>query len=155
MSKITDYVLGFAFDQYGAVALINKKRPDWQAGKWNGIGGHREPGETGHEAMSREFHEETGMLIGSTGWRLTGQLKKAGDYRCLVYTTTVPLLRVHTMTDEQVKVFSPGEVLVFGATQQPQLANIASLLKLCRMEPDREDTIPLFTLDYTKFTSYV
>lgn len=146
MSKITDYVLGFAFDQYGAVALIQKNRPDWQAGKWNGIGGHREPGETGHEAMSREFQEETSMIIGPTRWRMAGQLKKAGDYRCLVYTVTVPILHVHSMTDEPVKVFVPGEEVVF-----PQLANIASLLKLCRMEPDRDDTIPLFTLDYSKF----
>lgn len=31
------YVLGFAFTPDGRVALIQKKRPAWQAGRLNGI----------------------------------------------------------------------------------------------------------------------
>ncbi len=41
------YVLGFAFDEdYEWVALIKKNRPQWQAGKLNGVGGKIEPNET-------------------------------------------------------------------------------------------------------------
>ena len=34
------YVLGFIFNrQKDNVLLVEKKRPEWQKGKWNGIGG--------------------------------------------------------------------------------------------------------------------
>ena len=61
---MTDYVVGFAFNStqnFNSVVLINKNRPDWQAGKYNGIGGHIEPGETTYEAITREFDEEAGV----------------------------------------------------------------------------------------------
>lgn len=139
-----DYILGFAFDQFGAVALIEKKRPAWQAGKWNGIGGHREDGETGHQGISREFHEETSMLIPPAAWRHVGGIHKGTDYRCLVYTVTVDLLQVHSATDERVKVFVPGEEAIY-----PLIGNVGALIALCRIKPDAEGTIPLFELDYT------
>lgn len=61
----TRYVCGFAFHD-GDVLLIEKQRPDWQRGKWNGVGGHIEPGESDAEAMRREFREETGADV--HGW---------------------------------------------------------------------------------------
>lgn len=66
MSAQTEYVVGFAFDTRSRVALIRKNRPAWQAGRLNGIGGHVDPGETPDDAMSREFHEETGTRL--HGW---------------------------------------------------------------------------------------
>lgn len=61
---MTDYVAGFLFNRaQQAVLLIEKKRPAWQAGKLNGIGGKIEPGETPYEAMVREFREEAGVEI--------------------------------------------------------------------------------------------
>ncbi|MDD5551397.1 MAG: NUDIX domain-containing protein [Candidatus Omnitrophica bacterium] len=42
------------------VWLLLKARPKWQAGKFNGIGGHIEKGESPVEAMQREWQEETG-----------------------------------------------------------------------------------------------
>lgn len=146
-----DYVLGFAFDRRGAVALICKARPDWQQGKWNGIGGHVEKGEIPSTAMAREFMEETTMRIPATDWRLCGQLHKSGEYRCAVYTATVVDLRVQTNTDEAVKVFTRQEQALFLDTKEwPCLANIHPMLALCGMAPDREGKIPFFTLDYTK-----
>ena len=56
------YVLGFYFCD-DSVALITKNRPDWQAGKLNGIGGHIEEGEKPSDAMSREFMEEAGAEV--------------------------------------------------------------------------------------------
>lgn len=61
------YVVGFLFsnpeDQYGdrRVALIRKAKPEWQKGRFNGIGGKIEEGESPAEAMAREFREETGV----------------------------------------------------------------------------------------------
>lgn len=55
------YVLGFAFNNSGHVLLIRKQKPDWQRGKWNGVGGSVEFGESIFDAMAREFNEETGL----------------------------------------------------------------------------------------------
>lgn len=56
----TEYVVGFLFRAGGTeVALIQKLKPAWQAGKLNGVGGKVERGETPHLAMWREFLEET------------------------------------------------------------------------------------------------
>lgn len=62
--QVTRYVAGFLFDsEHLAVALVEKKRPAWQAGKYNGVGGHIEDGETPAQAMRREFREETGFDV--------------------------------------------------------------------------------------------
>lgn len=56
------YVAGFQLDpSLERVLLIQKRKPAWQAGKLNEIGGHIEPGETADQAMVREFAEETGL----------------------------------------------------------------------------------------------
>lgn len=55
------YVLGFLIDRTrGEVVVVRKNRPAWQSGKYNGVGGKVEVGETLAEAMQREFLEETG-----------------------------------------------------------------------------------------------
>lgn len=45
------------------VLLIRKNRPQWQAGKMNGVGGKVEPGETPQGAAPRELFEETGLAM--------------------------------------------------------------------------------------------
>jgi 8-oxo-dGTP diphosphatase len=56
------YVVGFLFDEAKKrVLLIEKKKPAWQAGKLNGVGGKIEVGEMPEAAMVREFEEETGL----------------------------------------------------------------------------------------------
>ena len=56
------YACGFMFSpDRSRVLLIRKRRPAWQAGKLNGVGGKIEPGETPAEAMRREFREEAGL----------------------------------------------------------------------------------------------
>ncbi len=55
------YVMGFVFNESKTeVLLIEKKRPKWQAGHWNGIGGKIEQNEKPADAMQREMFEETG-----------------------------------------------------------------------------------------------
>ena len=60
----TAYVVGFLFNTtHNTVALVRKTRPPWQAGYFNGIGGHVNPREPPSEAMYREFLEEAGIAI--------------------------------------------------------------------------------------------
>lgn len=59
--KRKHFVLGFVFNSnLNSVLLVEKKRPDWQAGYFNGIGGKIEDDETPLQAMQREGREETG-----------------------------------------------------------------------------------------------
>lgn len=60
------YVLGFAFNHENQVLLIKKAKPDWQRGKWNGVGGSVESHETPLQAMIRECDEEAGLHL--TAW---------------------------------------------------------------------------------------
>lgn len=97
------YVCGFAFHGGGTVrprvVLIRKVKPDWQAGKLNGVGGKIEPGETSKTAMAREFHEETGVLTLPLEWDVFAKmhfpkaevtfLRYFGDAAAVAQTMTV------------------------------------------------------------------
>lgn len=65
------YVVGFAFDNESkhTVILIQKRKPAWQAGHFNGVGGKVERGESSLEAMIREFKEETTVETTASDWR--------------------------------------------------------------------------------------
>ncbi len=67
--KIQSYVLGLMFScDFSQVILIRKARPEWQSGKLNGIGGKVEECENIQTAMTREFHEETGIETSIEDW---------------------------------------------------------------------------------------
>ncbi len=58
----------------GAYLLLHrvKKEQDANAGKWIGIGGHLEEGETAEECLLREVYEETGLTL--TEYRHVGDV---------------------------------------------------------------------------------
>lgn len=79
LSERQRYVCGFAFhDEVGTVrprvVLVRKVKPDWQAGKLNGVGGKIEPGETPEAAMAREFKEETGVSMPVEVWSVFARM---------------------------------------------------------------------------------
>lgn len=47
----------------------NKKKNDLNEGKWIGVGGKFEPGETAEECLLREVYEETGVKLTSYRYR--------------------------------------------------------------------------------------
>lgn len=51
----------------------NKKADDMNQGKWIGVGGKLEPGETPEECLLREVYEETGLRL--TSYKACGQVK--------------------------------------------------------------------------------
>lgn len=66
---IVEYVLGFMFDtRKMSVVLVEKQKPEWQKGLWNGVGGKIEHGESPATAMSREFEEETTLATAPEDW---------------------------------------------------------------------------------------
>ena len=63
-----------------------KKEHDINEGKWIGVGGHFEPGESPEECLVREVREETGLTL--TSWRFRGLVTFTADaclteYMCL------------------------------------------------------------------------
>ena len=85
------YVCGFAVFGGSRLLLIRKARPAWQKRFLNGVGGHIEEGETIHEAMVREFREETGIITEEVDW-----------VRKLEYTHYNP---PHVMPNSSAKVY--------------------------------------------------
>ncbi len=68
-----------------------KKRDDVHEGKWNGLGGKFEPGESPEECVIREVREESGLRIRSP--RLKGVLtfplfSKGEDWYVFVFTAS-------------------------------------------------------------------
>lgn len=118
------YVVGFLFSNcLTRVALITKNRPAWQAGCLNGIGGKVEPGETPLAAMSREFHEEAGVLLHD--WRHFASMSEPGRFALEMFATVGDVDAVRTHTDEPVTVLTVMEAL-----QQPTVENLPWLLLL-------------------------
>lgn len=93
------YVCGFLFDSNARVLLIEKVRPDWQAGKLNGVGGRVEEGETEVEAMRRECQEETG--IDCDNWLLFCILQDARGWPVYFYYGAANIYSAQRLTDEQ------------------------------------------------------
>lgn len=68
----------------------NKKKNDLNAGKWIGVGGKCEPGETPDECICREVQEETGVILTKYQYRgVINFISEAWeDERIFLYTAT-------------------------------------------------------------------
>jgi 8-oxo-dGTP diphosphatase len=62
-------VAGFLFSyDKKYVMLVQKKKPEWQKGKFNAIGGHVNDRETPEKAMQRTFEKEAGIETLLINW---------------------------------------------------------------------------------------
>lgn len=105
-----EYVNGFYMDKLGWVALIEKNRPAWQAGKLNGIGGKIEPGETPAQAMRREFREEAGVDV--PDWKPTIILS-GEEWKCHFFLSLQEDIdhgSVKSLTDEPVHLINMDQL---------------------------------------------
>lgn len=105
-----EYVLGFAFIDR-ALVLIEKKKPEWQAGFMNGVGGKVEKGERIDIAMTREFLEEAGILVIPSDWTkftrmtfITGAVVHCFATRLRMWDNP------RTMTDEPIRIVEVTKV---------------------------------------------
>ena len=130
-----DYVLGFCFnDDLSCVVLMRKLKPEWQAGKLNGIGGKIECFETASEAMVREFKEETGVTTTEGDWKEFAQLRgNFGSVVCFFCISTKILESVETQEEEKLEVLLTG--LIHHKASQ-MISNLPWLLWMC-LDEDR------------------
>ena len=64
MNKIPETVLCYIKkDDCYLLLLRNKEENDMNEGKWMGVGGHLEEGETPYDAAKREIREESGLIV--------------------------------------------------------------------------------------------
>jgi 8-oxo-dGTP diphosphatase len=108
-----NYVLGFLFSEDRTkICLILKNKPDFLAGKYNGIGGKIEPGEDASEAIVREFKEETGVTIPDNKWHYLATMNQT-NWRVYVYRafSDVGMANVRTMEEEEIGVYDVNTVL--------------------------------------------
>jgi len=101
------YVVGFSFNEdMSRVLLMLKNRPEWQEGKYNGVGGKIDGDETPIEAMVREFREETGVATLPEDWyelALLHGTDHAGDkfeVHCFSTEKILAFYNATSMTDE-------------------------------------------------------
>ncbi len=102
---IKKYVVGLIFDNKNRVLLIKKLRPEEHKGKYNGVGGKVEKGETFIEAMIREAKEECGLEI--LDWTLYNQIS-FDDVQLKYYHTIIDgteIEKFKSLTDEKVQLF--------------------------------------------------
>ncbi len=108
-----DMCVGFLFSTKNTikVLLLEKDKPQWMKGKFNGVGGKIESGESAHEAMRREFVEEIGFDI---SWEL---------YCCILdvrfqlsvfraFVEEMPELPRENDVNEKLRVFEIDELLL-------------------------------------------
>lgn len=109
----TFYSLGFAFSpDHSRVLLIKKTRPEWQAGLLNGVGGKVEQDESTHDAMVREFKEETNIDTVPENWAEFG-LHSGPGYELRLFSTTLTFAQCKQLertTDEKPGWFSLSEL---------------------------------------------
>jgi len=122
-----NYCLGFAFSE-DAVLLIRKKKPDWQEGRLNGIGGKLEPGETPVEAMVREFAEECGVETQATDWGCFAVIT-GSDWRVVCFRAAPDNVGTARTTTEEEIVWVKHAELPFRADL---LSNVDWLVALSR-----------------------
>lgn len=143
------YVLGFMFNTNMEVCLIQKRKPAWQAGKWNGVGGKIKNNEFALDAMIREFKEETGVQTENKDWRYFGAMV-GDDWECYLFTGMLPVGAVPTtITDEVVGMFSSA---LFARMQHECISNVQALISLALMGNDDGNKPPVTLIDYRAIT---
>lgn len=134
-----NYVAGFAYcDEFSGgshVLLIKKNRPDWQAGKLNGVGGHIEPGESPLQAMVREFREEAGVHVPS--WRHFATVTDENRFRVEFFSTKLDFktaYQTHATTDEELQWVRLRELGY--SWSRPIIPNLSFLVPLGHYDHD-------------------
>jgi 8-oxo-dGTP diphosphatase len=125
------YVVGFMINEARTqVALIQKTKPEWQAGLLNGIGGKVERGEAKSAAMTREFLEETGVQTYQDEWSLFllghdySKTYMVYFYRCIAHQRLLDSLT--SPTEEKVTIVNLSDLDTL-----PIIPNLKWAIRMC------------------------
>lgn len=129
------YVCGLAFSEDGKdVALIQKKGgPKYVLGRYNGLGGKVELGEDSLSAMTREFREESGVIIPEENWDCFSTLHIGGninDHITFYSAFTDDIYDCRTVEDEPVIVCHVDSALQMGYNGMELVGNLRYLIPM-------------------------
>lgn len=142
------WTLGFVFNaDFSQVLLIHKEHPEHQRGKWNGLGGKYEEGETGVQCISREIEEESGLQIPTQEWVAMGRVH-GEDWEMDIFTVsyTGVMSDAKTLTDERVEWF-PRDAI------PKTKRNLNWLIPLC-YDALAHDEIERIDIQYTELSRW-
>lgn len=105
------------------VVLIKKNKPDWQKGFYNGVGGKIEKGEPAHEAMAREFEEETGLSTEPVDWHYFETEMEEDTWEVKFFYCKGNVDACHTMEEEEISVHNTVDIYVL-----PVIPNLRRLI---------------------------
>lgn len=97
---MNNYTLGFCFHD-GKVLLIEKKSPEWQNGKLNGIGGKISFGETIRSSLTRSFKEATNVVIQPDDWLNVCKVKNV-DFEMTVFAAEVDNIEMFDLENKNL-----------------------------------------------------
>lgn len=107
----TRYVVGFCFTpSERMVVLIEKKRPKWPAGRFNGVGGKIEDGEAIREAMEREFYEEAGVRVPAEQWERFAILEGSNWEVHVLRAWSDKAMQASTQEEEEIFVWPVASI---------------------------------------------
>jgi 8-oxo-dGTP pyrophosphatase MutT (NUDIX family) len=147
-TSLPRYVVGFLFnnDRTG-LALIQKLRPNWQAGFLNGVGGRVENDELPEQTMARESLEEFGVTPPKWSHFATLQTSHEGEERIVYYfyaAHTETMRDITQPTDEL-----PVKIYVNDLNQQLTIPNVKWLVPMA-LSITRDRTNSFLILEQAK-----
>lgn len=144
--KNTEYVVAFIFDHAGGVWMIEKQKPEWQKGFFNGIGGKVEPGETPKEAIYREVKEEAGVrLISLTECgTMEGTNNDSNGFKVTIFTGRTGQ-KLTSQEAEQVHLLPVLQVLT---GMWKTVENVPAIIALCDYKLNGHSHFDKFKLIY-------
>lgn len=121
VKKTKRYTVSTIF-RSGCVLLVEKQKPEWQAGKLNLPGGHIEDGETPMQAANREVKEETNLdtVVSNHVGRIIGT-----DWEVSVFNHICDLYK-----DQPKEVTDVGEKIVWKSIIDLKYLSVIENLKI-------------------------
>ena len=126
-NSIQEYSIGFVFNARMSQILLIKKGhgPKCVIGRWNGIGGHIELGETPLQCQVREFEEETGVHLPEANWAKFTELRGADfTVHCFWAVSNFAVYNARTKTDERVEIINTRAYGLQNITNIPLAPNL-------------------------------
>ena len=151
------HCLGFAFDEaLENVVVLRKNRPERFKGQLNGLGGKLEPGETGLEAMVREFKEECGLRTVEQDWGFLGELECGNDRVACYAARLSTLVGACTQESEEILVLSVAELQLklWQAQELSRSTDIGWLVHFARRALLSGQSRPIFLVSYENSTAW-
>lgn len=108
LSQMKRYTVGFVFDKgLRNVLLVGKTHPEWQNGKFNGLGGRIEEGESPIQCMVREVKEEADLFIAEAKWKEIASIEVGSEVGVIFFATEYEEDKGNAvaMTEEKVEWF--------------------------------------------------